>query len=195
MLESKSAMFIPYPTGIMRWLFRLPLLLYRIGLGEAAGRILVLTTRGRKTGQARFTPLEYRRHGSKLYLLSAWGERPDWYQNLLADPLVTAQTGRQVYSARAQVITDPAEALRVLYMFRRTSPVIYDRVLARLSSAENGIDLNTLVDLAGEFTLVRLDLLPDRPLLPPLPADQKWVLPALALMLVVVLVGLTRSRR
>src|SRR5688500_9087772 len=85
--------FIPYPQGLWRIVARTPLYLYQAGLGWMLRpfNLLILTTQGRKTGLARHTALEYRRHGSKLYLISAWGERPHWYQNLLINPAVTVQ--------------------------------------------------------------------------------------------------------
>ena len=68
---------LPYPQGLGRWLLRLPLLLYRLGLGWLANsfRLMVLTTWGRKSGLPRHTAIEYRAHGSKIYVISAWGSR------------------------------------------------------------------------------------------------------------------------
>ena len=127
-VEPDQPQFIPYPTGLLRLALRMPLTLFRLGLGDLlnALRLLVLTTRGRKSGQARHVAVEYRRHGSKIYMISGWGERPDWYQNLLADPLVTIQLGRHTLSALADKVTDPAEALRAVNLFRRDAPSRYD---------------------------------------------------------------------
>jgi hypothetical protein len=65
--------------------------------------LLVLTTKGRKSGQPRHTVLEYRRHGSKLYLVSAWGNRPNWINNLQADSTVTVQLGQKEIAAKAML--------------------------------------------------------------------------------------------
>jgi deazaflavin-dependent oxidoreductase (nitroreductase family) len=150
--------FVPYPQGSVRYLVRAPMLLLSLGMGGLLRpmKLLVLTTRGRKSGQARHTVLEYRRHGSKLYIVSAWGKRPNWLTNLLEEPRVTVQLGQKEIVAKASLVTDSAEALRALYMFQRTGPV-YEAILANMSSADS-IDLRTLKKVAGEFTVVRLDM-------------------------------------
>lgn len=170
---------VPYPGAFGRWLLRLPLLLYRLGLGDVAnaGRILVLTTRGRKTGLARHTPIEYRQHGSKIYVISAWGAQPDWYRNLCAHAPVTVQQGRKQFSARAQVVTNSGEALRVLHLFRRANPVVYDAILRRMSDRED-IDPRTLPEITNHITIVRLYPEPEASDLPPLPTNLVWMWPA-----------------
>ncbi|HEX2619410.1 MAG TPA: nitroreductase family deazaflavin-dependent oxidoreductase [Phototrophicaceae bacterium] len=170
--------FIPYPNRIARFLLRLPLELHRLGLGWVVSfaPILVLTTRGRKSGLPRHTLLEYRRHGNKLYILSAWGTRPDWYHNLSEFPCATVKLGNQIFSVEATPVTDKSEAQRVLYMLRRNLPILYDSVFKTMSTADR-INLHTLAEVADEFTIVRLDMV-DAPLpLPTLPADHVWVIP------------------
>jgi deazaflavin-dependent oxidoreductase (nitroreductase family) len=189
----------PYPNSFFRLLLRLPLELHRLGLGWIVNfaPMLVLTTRGRKSGLPRYTTLEYRRHGSKLYILSMWGKRPDWYQNLQEYPCATIKLGNHGYSVEATPVKNKSEAQRVLYMFRRNLPLFYDPLLTRLSTAER-MDLRTLADVADEFTIIRLDI-SDAPLsLPPLQADRVWVIPTLLGLGVVASAGLelfTRLRR
>jgi deazaflavin-dependent oxidoreductase (nitroreductase family) len=149
---------IPYPGGIFRYLLRLPIWVYRLGLGGFIRfmHIMVLTTRGRSSGLPRHTAIEYRTHGSKTYVVSAWGTRPHWYQNLLANPIVSLRQGQRSINARARVVDDPNEALRALYLFRKTAPAYYDSLLARLSSKE-AVNGKTLPNVSHEFTIVRLD--------------------------------------
>ncbi|MBC6935928.1 MAG: nitroreductase family deazaflavin-dependent oxidoreductase [Chloroflexi bacterium] len=170
---------MPYPAGALKALLRAPLLLYRLGLGDLlnAIHIMVLVTRGRKSGQPRYTPIEYRRHGSKIYLVSGWGARPQWYKNLLDDPLAAVQMGSRLRSVRAQIVTDPAEALRALYLFRRTAPSRYDAVLSFV--IESSVNARTLPNLSGQFTIVRLDLTPDEPPLPGISGSLAWLGPLL----------------
>jgi deazaflavin-dependent oxidoreductase (nitroreductase family) len=190
-IEPNEPQFIAYPTGLLRLVLRMPLTLFRLGLGDLLNvlRLLILTTRGRKSGQARHVAVEYRRHGSKIYVISGWGERPDWYQNLLADPLVTIQLGRQSLSALADKVTDPAEALRAVNLFRRDAPTRYDAVLGRLVDDE--ISGFSLPDVSPQFTIVRLDIIADEPLLPGLGMDRIWLWPAaiIGLVLFVTLLG------
>ena len=192
MSEERS---IPYPRGLARGLLRLPIGLYRLGLGEVmnAAHIMILGTRGRKSGLARYTAIEYRRHGSHLYVVSAWGERPQWFRNLQASGAVLVQQGRRAFGARAEVVTDSGEALRVLHLFRRTAPYLYDPLIARMSDRAQ-IDERTLPEVSRAITIIRLDPTPDAPPdLPPLRADFVWVWP-LALVLALLLISLTRSR-
>lgn len=157
------------PQILARLLFRLPLCIYKLGWGRAMNwyPLLILTTKGRHSGQPRHTALEYRRHGSKYYVVCGWGENTDWFQNAMQRPRVTLQHGSQVFDATAQLVDNPAEALGALYMFSRNS-WLYERLFARMSSAQAG-DLNHLADVVEEFTVVRLEPSADRPELPPLP--------------------------
>lgn len=148
--------------------------------------LLVLTTRGRKSGMARHTVLEYRRHGSKYYIISGWGKRPNWYQNLLAHPTVTVQKGAYTFKARAATVTDTAEALRAIYMFRRNS-MIYDRLLASMSSADR-IDFLTLTEVAQEFTVVRLDPQEGEIELDGVPVTNRWLAPLLGATLLLLII-------
>jgi deazaflavin-dependent oxidoreductase (nitroreductase family) len=100
---------------LLRWFFRLPVALYRVGLAEQLGRsTLLLTTRGRKSGRARVTPLNYWAEGEVTYVLSGMGRGSDWLKNLQVDPLVQVQVGRRRFDARAETIVDPVEHRRVL---------------------------------------------------------------------------------
>lgn len=194
-MQSSRHPFIPYPQGLIRLMLRLPLTFYRLGLGDLLNTIhlMVLTTRGRKSGQVRHTTVEYRKHGSKIYLVSAWGDKPDWYQNLLADPLATVQLGRKTYTALADPVTDQAEVLRALHLFRRIAPRRYDTVLGRL--IEEDVNPRTLPDLSTQFTLLRLTLIPDEPSLPGVPVSISWIWPVALLAVLGALIFISLARR
>ncbi len=66
----------------------------RIGGTFRGGPILLLTTRGRRTGQQRTWPLCYLVTGDELVLVASAGgapRHPAWYLNLRADPRVSIQ--------------------------------------------------------------------------------------------------------
>lgn len=176
-MDSLQPQLIPYPGELLRIVLRSPLLLFRLGLGDImnALRLMVLTTRGRKSDQPRHTAIEYRRHGSKIYLISGWGKRPDWYQNLMADPLATVQLGRKSMSVLADPVTDRAEALRVVNLFRRNAPARYDAVFSRVIN--DGVNAQNLPDISDQFTIIRLSIIADEPTLPGLNADWVWLWP------------------
>lgn len=69
---------------------------------------LLLTTRGRRTGQLRRTPLYYGRHGTAYVVVGSNGgaaDDPRWCRNVAADPEVTVQVGTEVFAARARPAT------------------------------------------------------------------------------------------
>jgi deazaflavin-dependent oxidoreductase (nitroreductase family) len=188
---------IPIPRGVVRLLLRLPIAFYRLGLGDLmnAAHIMILGTRGRKSGLTRYTPVEYRRHGSKIYLYSAWGERPHWFQNIQDCPEVLIQQGRHSFSARAAVVSNSGESLRVLHLFRRIAPFVYDPLIARLSARER-VDERSLPDVSHEITIIRIDEVPGMLDLHPLPTSWVWIWPTLLALGVVatLIISLTRSR-
>ena len=69
-------------------------------------KILLLTTKGRKTGEPRTTPLIYEDAGDGQYVVVASKggapEHPGWYENLAKDPNVEVQVWDNVFPARAR---------------------------------------------------------------------------------------------
>jgi deazaflavin-dependent oxidoreductase (nitroreductase family) len=56
--------------------------------------ILLLTTRGRNSGELRTTPLIHRTDGERWVVVASKGgapEHPGWYENLLAEPKASIQ--------------------------------------------------------------------------------------------------------
>ena len=69
---------------------------------------LLLTTKGRRSGQARRTPLIYGEHDGKYVIVASLGgapRHPLWYENLTADPHVRIQVGDKVLDANARTAT------------------------------------------------------------------------------------------
>jgi proline iminopeptidase len=67
--------------------------------------ILLLTTKGRKTGEPRTTPLIYAQDGDRYVIVASKGgapEHPGWYENLTKDPNVELQVKADVFPARAR---------------------------------------------------------------------------------------------
>ena len=66
---------------------------------------VILTTRGRKTGKLRKSPLMRIEHDGSYAVVASMGgapQHPVWYLNLVADPAVTLQDGEQVLDLRAR---------------------------------------------------------------------------------------------
>jgi deazaflavin-dependent oxidoreductase (nitroreductase family) len=65
---------------------------------------LLLTTRGRRSGEAHTLPLIYGRDGDRVLIVASRGgapNHPSWYLNLLADPEVEVQVKGDRFHARA----------------------------------------------------------------------------------------------
>jgi deazaflavin-dependent oxidoreductase (nitroreductase family) len=69
---------------------------------------LLLTTKGRKSGEPRTTPLIYGRSGDDYLVVASKGgsdEPPGWYSNLENDPEVEVQVMGDRFNARARDAT------------------------------------------------------------------------------------------
>jgi deazaflavin-dependent oxidoreductase (nitroreductase family) len=73
---------------------------------KRGSKILLLTTKGRKSGEPRTKPLIYEADGDRYVIVASKGgapEHPDWYENLQAEPNVELQVLDEVFPARAHV--------------------------------------------------------------------------------------------
>ncbi|WP_250037263.1 nitroreductase family deazaflavin-dependent oxidoreductase [Paractinoplanes maris] len=80
----------------------------RVGGPFAGSELILLTTRGARSGKLHTTPLGFLRDGDRILLIaSAAGapHHPDWFHNLRADPRVTIETGSETYEAQAEPLT------------------------------------------------------------------------------------------
>ncbi len=79
------------------------------GVVSGPNRLILLTTTGAKSGQPRTTPIAYSTDGDRLVIAASKGgapTNPDWYYNLLANPIVTVELGAERFQARASVAED-----------------------------------------------------------------------------------------
>ncbi|MFF9570086.1 nitroreductase family deazaflavin-dependent oxidoreductase [Streptomyces sp. NPDC014685] len=95
------------PSGWRRRLARLPIGLYRVGLGPLFGkRLLLLHHKGRTSGLDRKVALEVVAHEHGSWTLAAgFGPKSAWYQNLRHTPRATIQFGRRYYAVTAHFLT------------------------------------------------------------------------------------------
>ena len=186
--EQRGRGWMAYPTRhSLLWLFyKAPLVQHRLGLGPLLRRffrVLVLTTRGRKSGRPRHTMLEHTWHNGRAYIAPGWGERTLWYQNILADPRVTVQRSASPYGAVAVRVTEDSELAELYRAMAGKSPVWKEYLDSW------GIQ-DTLEDYLAKkerLVVLRLDPTPDVPL-PPLRADLVWVWPVVAVAIVALAV-------
>jgi F420H(2)-dependent quinone reductase len=102
---------------VMKWMSRANAALFRASRGRLGARflggepVLLLVTRGKKSGLPRTAPLLYLEDGANLIVVASkggWPEHPLWYGNLVADPMVEVEIGGKKESRRARTAT-PSE--------------------------------------------------------------------------------------
>jgi deazaflavin-dependent oxidoreductase (nitroreductase family) len=106
------------PRGLKAIPWKLPILIYRAGFGWVLGeRFLLLRHIGRISGKIRFAVLEVieKLPDSDSYLVvSGFGQRSDWYQNIQKDNKVEIQIGRKRFAAVAHQLESGPGAQRLL---------------------------------------------------------------------------------
>jgi deazaflavin-dependent oxidoreductase (nitroreductase family) len=73
---------------------------------KRGAKVLLLTTKGRKSGEPRTTPLIYERAGDEYVIVASKGgapEDPGWYRNIAKTPEVELQVRDEVIPAHAHV--------------------------------------------------------------------------------------------
>jgi deazaflavin-dependent oxidoreductase (nitroreductase family) len=78
----------------------------RVGGNFEGAPMLLLHTRGAKTGAERVNPMMYQADGDRVAVFGSKGgapTHPDWYYNLLAHPEVTVEIGTETKPMRARV--------------------------------------------------------------------------------------------
>ncbi len=83
---------------------------------------LILTTTGRRSGEARSTPLIYGQHGDDYLVIASQGgapEDPNWYRNILEQPEVTVQVKADRFTAHAR----PARANEQPELWRQMASI------------------------------------------------------------------------
>jgi deazaflavin-dependent oxidoreductase (nitroreductase family) len=107
----------------------------RVGGMFAGATLVLLHTRGRRTGAEHVTPLMTWQEDGRLHVIaSAAGspKDPDWFRNLLADPDVSVELGVETFAARATVL-DEAARDRIYGAVKAAMPAFaeYEQVAGR----------------------------------------------------------------
>ena len=118
------------PTCIWRFMRYPPQWLYALGLGRIIGSIiLLLTTKGRRSGKRRVTPLQYERLGDHYYIAAARGMKTDWVRNIMADPNVELRVGSKRLQAQGEIVCDPSKIADFLAIRLRNRPRFVGAIL------------------------------------------------------------------
>jgi deazaflavin-dependent oxidoreductase (nitroreductase family) len=86
------------------------------GIGHFGDKLLLLTTRGAKSGKVRTTPLVYHRDGDKYVIAASMGgapTHPAWYHNLVKHREADIEVGTEKFKVRATPIAKGPERDRL----------------------------------------------------------------------------------
>ncbi len=154
-------MSIPYPRrGLWRWLFKTPVWLYRLHLGGGLGRrFLLLEHRGRKSGRRYRTVIEVVKDDptqEAYYVVSAFGERSDWFRNIRAHPHVTITVGTRRTPARSLVLSPEAGA-QILMDFARRHPKEVE-ILTRMLGVSTPRNEEEMREFVQDYPVVKFEV-------------------------------------
>ena len=82
----------------------------RVGGNFEGKTLLLLHTRGAKSGQERINPLACIRDDDRFAIIASKGgsdTHPDWYYNVIANPQVTVEFGTETFQAHATAAEEP----------------------------------------------------------------------------------------
>ena len=150
----------PRPRGLLRWLLRMPIWLYRMRMGRLLGdRFLMITHVGRKSGQLRRSVLEVVAHdqaAGAYTIASGWGEKADWLRNIEHNPHVLVDVSGRRFEAVAERLAQDA-ATRAAREYARNHPAAFRALASRMSGQPpTGTDADyQALALAVPFVLLR----------------------------------------
>lgn len=181
MVKQEKGGPLPYPKkgSINRFIYKLPLLLWRMGFGSflshpARGgrKMMVVTTLGRKSGLPCHTMVSRIDFDQKDYAISGWWLRSDWTKNIHEDPLVTIQVGLKIYAAHARRVVDLEEFRSVAHsLFESGGDSHFEDWLDTLEIAHT---LDDLIDNKDRVNFIGFDLV-DMEGPSPLTANLIWI--------------------
>jgi deazaflavin-dependent oxidoreductase (nitroreductase family) len=88
---------------------------FRTNAGKVGGpfegkSLLLLHTTGARSGQERINPVACIQDGNSFVIIASKGgapSNPDWYYNLVVNPLVTVEFGTEIFQANAAIVGEP----------------------------------------------------------------------------------------
>jgi len=106
---------------------------FRANAGKVGGQfagapMVLLTTKGAKSGKTYVNPLVYTRDGDKYVIIASFAggpNNPSWYHNLVANPTVTLEIGAEKFQAKASIASG-ADRERLFNQQAKQMPVFND---------------------------------------------------------------------
>jgi deazaflavin-dependent oxidoreductase (nitroreductase family) len=125
-------------------------LLYRVSRGRRGATlsgqpVILLTTRGRKTGKRRTVPLATYVENNRMYVMASLAGAPNhpaWFLNLQSNPDVEVQHGASQLSVRARVVSSEERE----YLWPRIAAIMpdYDKYQAKTTRVIPVVELGSM---------------------------------------------------
>ena len=144
------------PRGFQAWFSRMPIFFYKIGLGWLfKERFLLLMHTGRKSGLSRKAVLEVvDKDAENYYIVSGFGEKSQWYKNLMQTPQVNIQVGQKKMDVLAERL--PAnEGFKILENYAEAHPKALRELSRLMGISYDGSkkDLEKMANILPVFAL------------------------------------------
>jgi deazaflavin-dependent oxidoreductase (nitroreductase family) len=78
----------------------------KVGGQFAGAPMVLLTTKGAKSGKTYVHPLVYTKDGDRYVLIASFAgapKHPSWYHNIVADPTVMLEIGNEKFQGKAKI--------------------------------------------------------------------------------------------
>lgn len=99
------------------------------------GSLMVLRTRGRRSGEWRDAPLGYLVRDGNVYCCAGFGRSTHWLRNLQADPRVEVLLPGRAVSGVAELVTAPSEAVAAMRALMGSMTLISRPMIGDLDQA------------------------------------------------------------
>ena len=173
--------------------------LLRRGLGwllgnPVTGYLMLLRTRGRRSGRIREAPLGYVVRDGAVYCVAGYGEPTPWFRNLVADPAVEVVLPTRRFRGQAEPVADAGEWLRAYRALIASFGVVGRLVVGEV----RGLPDEELLARHRSLPVVRIRPGPGEvPLTPGAfdPGGAGWLLPTAATVAGVLAWRAVRGRR
>lgn len=107
----------PKISGFQKFGLALQVFLLRRGwMGPAGNFLMVITTRGRKTGREATIPISYKRDGNDLIGLNPGNS--NWFRNALASGEAVLEVQGEKFEASVILVEDESERQRIFNLYK-----------------------------------------------------------------------------
>jgi deazaflavin-dependent oxidoreductase (nitroreductase family) len=140
------------PSGLFKWILKVPGWMFRMKLGFLFGdRFLLITHVGRTSGTTYHTPLEVVVHdeqSGEYIVCSGTGPNADWYRNISATPASSVQVRNNVWVPEQRILTAEQASARFAE-YEQAHPKTAERLLSSMGRSHDGTDADRVRMMAN----------------------------------------------